>query len=159
MAVGDPTLLSAVSAINNYVFTHPKMTAILGHTDMTDVELYPVNEQPESVRPYIIYNYRTAVLREQWWMMQDTITYTIFDTDMSRLIATERTLINLLRRYEQSAKDIHNSGAANSGKFNIHYVNYVSSVDMIPQDQEGGIVGRSLVFQAGYVDLEGIDII
>ena len=147
------------TVVLKFLFSHPDITAILGNTDFTDAPVFPIGEQPESDAPYILYNYRTRTRAQQWWMSNDDLTMGIFDTDLANLIKLERTMVDILRRYELSAKEVNDWAQDNAlGETRIKYIRHTATMNFDPQSQEGGVFGRTLMFDIHYTQTTGTDI-
>lgn len=151
---------SATTVVNQFLFSHPDIVAILGNTSFADAPVFPVGEQPESVSPYILYNYRTRTRAQQWWMSYDDITFGMFDTDLANLILLERTMVDILRRYELSAKEVNDWAKLNGfGDTSIKYIRHNATMNFDGERQEGGVFGKTLMFETCYTQSSGTDIV
>jgi hypothetical protein len=93
---------------------------------------------------YDISQKRTNV---QWWMSNESMTFTIVSRDNARIMTIINFLTDLFRRYDLSAKDI-NLQLSKGSPFNFLSFNVEYSDPIQPFTDEGGYM--SGVFTIGY---------
>lgn len=159
-----------INDINKFIWTRPEIITELSrggqrpYTSFGDVNcpVYPYNEQPESDAPYVVYNYRPMVGKD-YWKKEEELYFQIWDYDISRLQRIEMQVIRYLSQYDVSAEAfmfwaVNNQIPIKNRPFIIHMMD---SEDVVPQDQEGGVVGRTLIFKSCHDpcdNLEALDI-
>lgn len=154
--------------INKYIWTRPEIISILSrngerpYTSFGDLNcpVFAVNEQPESDNPYVVYTYDTNVRDNgRYWMKEETIQYRIWDTSVKRMSELEYQLRRYLGRYDLSAEAFIKW--AIDGQHVVHTrpykIFYAGSEEMIPQEQEGGVVGKLMVFEVCYDPCKNLD--
>jgi hypothetical protein len=89
-------------------------------------------------KPYIIYESEIMPMEVQWWITHEMINLMIVSPDYDQINQIINLLVDLFRRYDESATDIKQSSML-SNNFLFHYsaINRVKSPQ--PMKQEGGL--------------------
>lgn len=152
--------MSSVYTINKYLFSRPEITSNLSIsnrqvTSFADAPVHPLNEQPESTAPYVIYTSRVYTGANHWWQYEDRIIYWLFDINLKRMNDLARNMINYLGRQDASAQEINEWAVANNEfEYKLLYCDFNGTSDDYPEDQEGGVIGKMMSFSIGYVECE-----
>lgn len=154
----------SVPLINKYIWSRPDVYQHLNTsehpvTGWSDAPVYPINEQPESVAPYVIYSWTTKPDSIHWSIENDDITFYLWDYDIYRIMQLESQLRNYLGREDDSAAAINawvmsNPSEHTSGVANIKSVRYGGSTQAFTQTQESGVVGKAVTFRVQYIDCD-----
>lgn len=150
----------AVPTINKYIWSRSDIAALLSTTGRpvtgwSDAPVYPINEQPESVAPYVVYQWTTKP-SYPYQLQFDDITYYIWDYDINRMMKLQSRLRYYLGQEDVSASAIHQWGLASSslGGVLIKSANYGGSSRPFTQTQESGVNGIGVTFRIQYIDCE-----
>jgi hypothetical protein len=86
----------------------------------TIIPIFPVQQVPElnqflSGKKHIIYDKISTKYDPNWWMCQDQIMFTLYSTEYDEVIEIQNLIIDLFRRYEDSADDVQNHGSQGHG--------------------------------------------
>jgi hypothetical protein len=120
--------------------------------------LFPGQVQPESEVPFVQYYINTIASPDMWWLMTDEVTFVINDVNLARSGHTGNILINLLRRGEETARDINEYLLAAGEPIEYNYLTFAlrNSLSPEPATQEGGRHQRTLTFSYDYAPMTGI---
>lgn len=130
---------------------NPILKAHLISEGYKDIEIYPMNAYRDSSAPFITWlEFNSVASDETYWMQQSTLTYSIFDTDMSRAknIAVE---IQKFFNLGDDISDLKDAVVAASPDFRICWVR-LSSGGMFPPEERDGFASITRSFEVGYVE-------
>lgn len=116
-----------------------------------DIQLYPINSYGDKKAPFITWLEFSSVNSDEiYWMQQSVLTYSIFDTDLSRAkniaIAVQKFL-NL----GDDISDLKDEIAAADPEYRICWVR-LSSGGMFPAEEREGFASITRSFEVGYVE-------
>lgn len=120
----------------------------------TLIPIIPAQQVPEfnnllPGKPYIIYDVVQRDYNVQWWMSFETMTLAIVSKDSSEIQTITNFLIDLLRRYDQSAGDV-NLIIDQTGPFTFHYFKIESADPIQAFSNEGGFMTGLISFSYSY---------
>lgn len=155
----------SVPLINKWVWSQSDVYQHLSHTDRpvtgwTDAPVYPINEQPESEAPYIVYTWVTKPDPVLWQVSSDEITFYLWDHDTYRMMQLESALRSYLGREDMTAEAINQWANAQgdpettTGGVLIKSVRYGGSTQIFTQTQESGVFGKGMTFKVDYINCE-----
>ena len=111
--------------------------------DYASSPIFPVNEQPESDKFYIIYNFADSMPRGEWWHVDTTLMMYVVANDIALLGEFGVELVKELGDYEFAAGRINQWSADNNVEGpHINYIGYGVSDPISPQEQENGVYSR-----------------
>ena len=116
--------------------------------------MIPAQQIPEFInllpgKPFIVYDVVQKIRSVQWWILEDSMTLEIASTNAKDIQTMINILIDLLRRYDQSANDI-NLNLATTSPFKFHFF-HIDSTDPVQSFQnEGGLMSGVLTFSYSY---------
>jgi hypothetical protein len=116
--------------------------------------IIPAQEVPEfnnllPGRTYMLYDYETKVIPVQWWMSEESMTISIISQNYEKVVQVQNLIVDLFRRYDQSASDI-NSYNGHSSSFIFHYTAIDSVMSPEPFHNEGDYQIGSVSFSYSY---------
>lgn len=141
----------AIYDVNSYVMN--RLSGLLLPVG-TIPPIIPIQDIPESSNypaSYIVYSVRTAPEPEQWWISTDDVNYIIWNKDLGPIQDVQTALTDLLRRMDDSAKDINDFLAAqNKNDFTFLSFRVIGTQLPSPSGSEGGILGQPFNFRYTY---------
>lgn len=151
--------MNAIPTINKFVWSRSDVYQHLSLptrpvTGWTDAPVYPINEQPESDAPYVVYSW-TSKPTERYMIYCDDLTFYLWDINIERLMKLEAALRNYLGREDETATAIAGWRALSGegdGRIKILSVKYGGSSQPFTQTQESGVIGKGVTFRIEYVD-------
>lgn len=153
--------LAGVHGLNKFVFS--KLQSDLGWTLPSGLNpIMPAQTNPENVafdEPFIIYSYNSVPSNTEWWIINETVTYTVYSQDESEVRAAIHYLSTLLARYDESAEEVNewlnSSGSPDQKAFEYKYIRVTLTTSPGAAYSEGGRVDGSITFRTCYtVDLD-----
>ena len=104
--------------------------------------IIPVQQVPEfnnlvGDKPYIIYDYDLVSYSDDWFVCQETISFTIVSSNFSKIIQISQLLIDLYRRMDESARDLNIWQGANTN-FKFFTFTLKDASSPTPFEEEGG---------------------
>lgn len=140
----------AVHDLRAYIWEQLKADGILLESDYYAdgydtplIPIIPAQQVPDfnNLLPnklYITYDNEMLPIEEQWWINHEVMTMMVVSKDHDQINTVMNYLVDLLRRYDESAKDVRASTIL-SDNFLFHYtaINRVKSPG--PMKSEGGL--------------------
>jgi hypothetical protein len=125
------------------------------------VPMIPTQQEPELVNiaggaPFIVYNYVISSYASEWWVCREQLAYVIYDDDEERLRAIQNYMVDLLKRFDWTARSINSY--LGSSNYDFKYVQVTNAVSPDEFDTEGGRQGAMVTINYEYtVDLNGTE--
>ena len=94
-------------------------------------------------KPYIVYNVVQKHYGVEWWMSSETLILEIISRNAAEIQTITNFLIDLFRRYDQSATDVNLETSINS-PFKFHWFRLESADPSQPFQNEGGYMSGDL---------------
>lgn len=122
------------------------------------VPIIPRQQIPEFTSltdaPFIVYNYTLSPRPTEWYLQREQAVYVIYDTNASRGRAIQNYMIDLLKRYDWTAKEVNeyiwaDSSSTNNG-YDFKYVSVSSATSADPAQSEGGRIGAMVIINFEY---------
>lgn len=85
-----------------------------------------LNDMTNGKFPFIVYNYAMSTYASEWWLCREQCAYIIYDSDEERLRAIHAYMIDLLKRFDWTARSINDSSVTASN-FDFKYVSLISA--------------------------------
>jgi hypothetical protein len=115
-----------------------------------DIEIYPINAYSSSVAPFITWlEFPSIKDGEQYWMYQSTLTYSVFDNDLSR----GKDIALKIQSFLNVGDDIASLKAAMTGQsleFRMLWSRMLGGGMFAPLEREG-YTSINRIFEIGYV--------
>jgi hypothetical protein len=116
------------------------------------VPIIPVQQQQEFVEyfsdaPFIVYDTDIIEYDTDWWICKERVYFTIYSNSYSKMREISFLILDLFRRFDESARDIDNysrneenyaSSAINDGTFIYHYFAVQGISETYPSEEEAG---------------------
>lgn len=117
-----------------------------------DIEIYPINAYGNSVAPFVTWLEFPAVRSgEAYWMNQSTLTYSVFDNDLSRA----KDIAIAIQKFLNLGDDVENLKSlitTASPNYRICWIRFATGGMFPPLEREGyASITRS--FDVGYVEI------
>jgi len=91
----------AVYDINSYLSSDATLQSIAGKT----MSFFPIVGGGNEAAPFVVYYLSQEIPRvEAWWNRYDTVSYTLYDTDIARLFRIGERMIELLSKGDAIAE-------------------------------------------------------
>lgn len=88
----------SVYDINNFIKTHTNVTGFLNK----EIEIFPTIGYADETAPFIVYFYSPSIPSvEAFWNRKDAVIYSIYDTDIDRLMNLGEILIDILSKGDE----------------------------------------------------------
>lgn len=131
---------------------NPILKAYLVSDGYNDIEIFPINAYRESKAPFITWlEFNSVGSDETFWMQQSTLTYSVYDTDMSRA----KDIAIGIQKFFNLGDDVSNlkdSITSAAPEFRICWVR-LSSGGMFPPEERDGFSSITRSFEVGYVEV------
>ena len=125
------------------------------------IPIFPSQQIPEMNnllpgKPYLTYNVQQKQTGVSWWMSEELISFEIISRNGAEIQSIVNFLIDLFRRYDQSAGDINVQLTPNS-PFKFMFFRLDSADGVQPFTDEGGFMSGDISVSYAYVrDLDPI---
>jgi len=138
----------AVNDMRQYIWANLQSSGVYNPSDyyaegFTEplVPIIPAQELPEfnnllPGKPFIVYDWEVKPITQDWWMQEELMLLTITSIDIDEVNRVINLMLDLFRRFDESAKDI-NSFNLNS-TFHFHYTSIEAILSPEPFKNEGG---------------------
>jgi hypothetical protein len=108
------------------------------------VPIIPTQQVPEfnnllPGKPYLTYDILQRHGGVQWWMQEEMMSFGVTSTDENQIQTVINFMIDLFRRYDQSAKEI-NLELVSDSPFTFHFFHLESADPVQPFKNEGGFM-------------------
>ena len=153
--------IQASADIRNYIWQSILNAGLLDENDyyadgIDDalVPIIPTQQIPEfnnllPGRTYMTYDFEVQMVPVQWWMTEETFTFTVISQNYEVLNQITNLIHDLFRRYDESARDINNYLAGNTS-FIYHHTMIDSIMSPEPFNSEGDYQMASVLFRYNY---------
>lgn len=122
--------------------------------------VFPVQSQPESDAPYVVWTSRDRGIGTDWWMEETDVVMAFYDHDLENSLAATNRIKYLFRRKDDSARDLRVWAAANGLEaYDIHSVSYLGGGNAEETDQEGGTHMRMASISVSYSTREAAGVV
>ena len=116
-----------------------------------DIEIYPINAYGDSSAPFITWLEFPAVRNaESYWMQQSVLTYSVYDTDLSRA----KDIAILIQKFLNIGDDIETLKTSildSTPEFRLCWIRFASG-GMFPPAERDGFASITRSFDVGYVE-------
>ena len=121
-----------------------------GFTDPL-IPIIPTQQVPEfnnnlPGKPYIVYDYETLPVQEQWWLTHEMMQFMIVSNDYDQINTIMNFMKDLFRRYDNTAEDIAGRNSILSKNFIFKYTAVHRIFSPGPFKSEGGLM-------VGHIDI------
>ena len=114
-----------------------------GFTDYI-VPIIPAQQMPEITnllpgKTYMVYDYEARKGRENWWISEEEIRFSILSSDYDKINIIMNCLFDYFRRFDDSARDINTYISDKNSQFRFHtlYIDSITSPE--PFEREGNL--------------------
>ena len=151
--------------INAWLWSELKSTGILSGTAYHSNEIganltpiIPVGQRAEfndqfGGQPFIVYDYIIDYAEPDFWMVNcEQILYTVYTDDYSKANQIKSLMVDLFRRYDESAKDLNRFNMA-AGNSTLAYldISVLNSSKTGPVEEAGGRYASDMVIEVKYL--------
>jgi hypothetical protein len=118
------------------------------------IPIIPAQQVPEfnNLLPgqkYLTYDVMAKFHPVQWWMSEETMTFEVVSRDAEETQTIMNFMIDLFRRYDQSARDI-NLQLVEGSPFTFHFFRIESADPIQAFQNEGGFTNSPFVIDYSY---------
>jgi hypothetical protein len=131
---------------------NPLLKSHLQTNGFGSVEIYPINAYANSSAPFITWvEFPSTKSSEIYWMHQSTLTYSIFDNDLSRA----KDIAILIQKYLNVGDDISSLKTLMTSPTPIYRLCWSRFVNggMFPPLEREGYASMTRSFEVGYVEV------
>ena len=140
----------AVNDIRLYIWNNIKSAGLLNEQDyyadgfdQPIIPIIPAQQIPElnnllPGKTYIVYDYEILPIDTDWWITNEVGIFMIYSTHYDEVHAILNLLVDLFRRYDDSASEISASNISSSN-FQFHYTAIEKIKSPEPSKYEGGL--------------------
>lgn len=158
----------ASSNIRDYIWFNLKDKEILNesnyYVDNMPLPLNPIipsQQVPEfnnllPGRSYMLYDFEVKQIPSQWWMTEESMTFTILSQNYEKITQIQSLMQDLFRRYDESAVDINNY-FNNQNSFTFHHTFIDSVFSPEPYTTEGDYQTGMITISYSYSRKTGSD--
>lgn len=125
------------------------------------IPIIPTQQIPEfnnllPGKTYLIYDFEVRPVPVQWWMTEENMTISVMSQNYDVVNEITNLLLDLFRRYDESAVDINGYFEGDS-EFMYHHISIDSVMSPEPYSTEGDYVIGSVIFTYSYSRKTGAD--
>jgi hypothetical protein len=118
------------------------------------VPIIPAQQIPEfnnllPGKTYLVYDIIQSGVGVGWWMSQETVTFNIVSRDTKEILTINNLIMDIFRRYDQSAKEVNLQISTNS-PFRYHFFRFDSSDPIQAFHDEGGLMSGVISITYAY---------
>jgi len=151
----------AINDIRKYLWSQLTSSSILYSNDyLADgfdtplVPIIPTQQVPEfnnllPAKTYIVYDHETLPIRQDWWILDELIDFTIVSPQYDKIQEIINFMIDIFRRYDDSAGEIKQSTLL-SNNFIFHYTSVSSTQSPKPSKHEAALKSGQISIVACY---------
>jgi hypothetical protein len=122
------------------------------------IPIIPRQQIPEftglSDAPFIVYNYVISPRSTEFFLKREQGVYTIYDTNPGRSRAIQNYMVDLLEKWDWTAKQINDyiwtDGVNTNDGYDFKYVGVSSATSADPAQSEGGRIGAMVIAHYEY---------
>lgn len=96
--------LSSISVydVNNFLKSDEEMSDIAGK----EINFFPAVATDGELPPFVVYYYNPSISSpDTWWKRNDYVRYSIFDTDVDRMLRLSERFLEVLGRADQISQE------------------------------------------------------
>lgn len=126
MAIDDISIYD----VNNFLKTDSEVVAIAGK----EMSFLPAVATDGESAPFVVYYYNPSIYSpDTWWKRNDYVRYSIFDTDVDRMLRITERFMEILGRGDK----INQSGGIDGTDVRFLYSAFISSNMSYPLEKAG----------------------
>lgn len=130
---------------------NPALKSYLINNNYKDIEIYPINAYSSSTAPFITWiEFPSVRSAETYWMHQSTLTYTVYDNDLSRA----KNIAILIQKFLNLGDDIDalkDLITTPTQEYRICWSRFTTG-GMFPPLERDGYASISRTFDVGFVE-------
>lgn len=118
---------------------------------------FPVQQQPESEPPYVVYDFKKVTGREAWFYHVDFLYMEINVIDFQDAYEAMNIMIDMANKGAVSARDLSHwlRSERRRQDFELHSIEFEQAGNSQPSDEQGGEIKVSVAFSIQYSPLKG----
>jgi hypothetical protein len=134
-----------------------RLREILKVDELGFAPFFPIQEQPESVEPFVVYKFEKYSHPSNWWMHYDIIYMEIYFTDFQDAYEIINIMIDKANKGAISARDLtHWLKSENRPMdFEFHTIEYIDGGRPDPAKEQAGEMKIEAAFAIEYSPLKG----
>ena len=145
---------SAFYDVRNWMLSELYASGVLRNTDYSNSSpIVPIQQIPEAFdnnswqdagmpadAPFIVYDIIVPGSYDtEYWNMRDEIVLWIYDYDLDKILEIKELLVDIFRRFDESARDINEFIENTDSPFRFQYFDVYSG---LPSDEAKQVLGR-----------------
>lgn len=147
--------------LNDYWLSLPEVVDALGYDEETAEykPFWPIQEEPESTEPFIVYDNYTTVSPRDWWMWTDVVVYEVYSKDLIAVAKLINAMINYGKAGAENAWLINDWASANNRTdYKFKSIELIEVGDGAPSIEEYGVRNKYISFQVKYIPNLGLGV-
>jgi hypothetical protein len=143
--------------LRDWWVSDPRLRELLRVDELGYAPFFPIQQQPESTEPFIVYKFEKYSEPEAWWIHYDLIFMEIYFTDFQDGYEIVSLMIDKANKGAISARDLTHF-LKEEGKpldFEYHVVEYIEGGRPDPSKEQGGDMKIQAAFSIAYSPLKG----
>lgn len=148
---------SPIFDLRDWWMSNPRLKEIFKIDQRGFAPFFPVQQQPESEVPYVVYDFKRITKREAWFYQADVLYMEINVIDFQDGYEIIGIMIDMANKGAISARDLsHWLRSENKRQdFELHSITFEGAGEAEPSSEQGGEIKISALFTIEYSPLQG----
>jgi hypothetical protein len=148
---------SPIFDLRDWWASDDRLRELLRVDELGYVPFFPIQEQPESVEPFIVYKFEKISEPEAWWIHYDFIYMEIYFSDFQDAYEIINIMIDKANKGAISARDLTHflKKEQKPVDFEYHTIEYIDGGRPDPAKEQAGDMKIEAAFAISYSPLNG----
>jgi len=143
--------------LRDWWMSNSRLREIFRVDELGYVPFFPIQEQPESSEPFVVYKFEKTSTASEWWMHCDFIYMEIYFTDFQDGYEILNIMIDMANKGAISARDLTHwvKSQDRALDFEYHTIDYIKGGRPDPAKEQAGDMKIEVAFAIDYSPLQG----
>lgn len=143
--------------LRDWWVSDPRLREILRVDELGYAPFFPIQEQPESKEPFIVYKFEKYSEANNWWVHSDFIYMEIYFSDFQDGYEIMNIMVDKANKGAISARDLTHWLKSENRKldFEYHMIHFIEGGRPDPAKEQGGEMKIEVSFAIDYSPLKG----
>lgn len=148
---------SPIFDLRDWWLSNPRLRELFRVEERGFPPFFPVQQQPESQTPYVVYDFKKITGREAWYYHVDFLYMEINVIDFQDAYEIMNIMIDMANKGAVSARDLSQWLRSQNRRqdFEIHAIEFEKAGEAQPSEEQGGEIKVSVSFSIQYSPLYG----
>lgn len=147
--------------LRDWWVSDPRLKELLKVDQIGFAPFFPIQQQPESTQPFIVYKFEKYSSPGEWWMHSDLIYMEIYFSDFQDAYEIMNIMIDKANKGAASARDLSQwlRSENRAIDFEFHSIEFLDGGRPDPAKEQSGDMKIEVAFAIEYSPLTGRDIL